>query len=407
MKTLPLGEWERKYIPDTIERFDERNIYFNRKKWDPTLKDDLNWPAHMLTGAVTKTVGNSAWEHALKFGGFQTEQLSILDTTKPNPPLISLEIAKLMEEFNYYTSAQKWRPPEPLDVSDPQEVTNRVKKAATHFGADLVGVCKLDRRWINSHTFGLMVHAMELEAKSQHVPDDFQYAIVMAFDEDYNMVKHFHTQIVEAGVAMGYARMSIANLFLAAFIQCLGFKAIDCTVNQVALSVPMAMQAGLGDIGRHGLLIAPKYGSRIRLTQVLTDLPLVPDSPIDFGVSEFCKVCKKCAKMCPSQSISYGERSTEVPSISNNPGALKWAINMDTCSEYWIKIHRGCGVCMAVCPYNKVNSWPHRTVQWFVDHAPWLDPLFVWGDDLLGYGKVRDSKNFWKEWKPQPYGHNT
>ena len=105
------------------------------------------------------------------------------------------------------------------------------------------------------------------------------------------------------------------------------------------------------------------------------------------------------------QSIPYGERSTEAPTISNNPGALKWSINMETCTEYWIKIHRGCGICMSVCPYDKVNSWPHRTVQWLTEHAPWLDPLFVRGDELLGYGKVRDSKNFWDEWKPEPYGH--
>jgi reductive dehalogenase len=408
LRKLTLEEWEKKYIPgpEKVEQWNEKNIYFNRLKWDPAVKHkDINWPAHKLTGKVTKTVGDSAWEHALRFASAQGEMLSMIDFTKPNPPRISMDVKELMEKHNYYTSAQKWRPPEPIDVSDPVEITKRIKKAARHFGADLVGICKLDRRWVNSHTFGLLVHGVDLEEKPQVVPEEYQYGIVMAYEEDYNMVKHFNKQLCEAGVMMGYARMAICNLFLAAFIQALGFKAIDCAVNQVAQSVPMAMQAGLGELGRHGLMIAPKYGSRIRLTKVLTNMPLVPDQPIEFGVTEFCNVCKKCAKMCPSQSISYGERSKEVPNISGNPGALKWAIDMETCTEYWIKIHRGCGICMSVCPYDKVNSWPHRTVQWFTENAPWLDPLFVWGDDLLGYGKVRDSANFWDEWKPEPYGH--
>ena len=54
-------------------------------------------------------------------------------------------------------------------------------------------------------------------------------------------------------------------------------------------SIPIAIDAGLGELGRNGLLVTPKYGPRVRLAKILTNMPLVPDSPIRFGVTEFWK----------------------------------------------------------------------------------------------------------------------
>ncbi|MBA7715561.1 Epoxyqueuosine reductase [subsurface metagenome] len=139
--------------------------------------------------------------------------------------------------------------------------------------------------------------------KPQEIPEEFEYVVVMAFAEDYNMMKYYPSWIAHSATSMGYSIMAITNMFLSAFIRSLGFRAIDCTTNDVANSIPLAMQAGLGDLGRNGLLITPQFGPRVRLTQIITDLPLVADSPLEFGVTEFCTVCKRCAQLCPSQSI--------------------------------------------------------------------------------------------------------
>jgi ferredoxin len=40
----------------------------------------------------------------------------------------------------------------------------------------------------------------------------------------------------------------------------------------------------------------------------MTDLPLVADKPIDIGVSDFCKECRKCAVTCPTNSITFADR---------------------------------------------------------------------------------------------------
>ena len=53
------------------------------------------------------------------------------------------------------------------------------------------------------------------------------------------------------------------------------------------------------------MLITEKFGSRIHLGDpILTNMPLIPDKPLDIGVEDFCQVCRKCATTCPTNSIS-------------------------------------------------------------------------------------------------------
>jgi reductive dehalogenase len=301
-----------------------------------------------------------------------------------------------------------YTPPEGIkvDVSDPQKITEKIKKVAAWFGADLVGICKLDKRWVYSHTYssqpysGVGTKLQNGESQPQEIPEEFQCAVVMAFAQDYDIIKYFPTNIASAATSMGYSRMAVTNSTLSAFIRNLGFKAIDCSTNDVALSIPMAMQAGLGELGRFGLLITRKYGPNVRLSKVITDLPLVADVPVDFGVTQFCESSEICAEMCPSQSIMYGERTTEPNNISNVGGVLKWPVNAETCRTYWSHMNKPCTLCVGTCPYTKPNTLFHRLIRWMTDHARWGDPLYVWGDRLFGYSKPRDPDKFWEEWQP-------
>lgn len=61
-----------------------------------------------------------------------------------------------------------------------------------------------------------------------------------------------------------------------------------------------AKRAGLGWIGRSGLLINPEYGARVRYVSVLTDLELPTDKEIPFG----CGDCHRCVTVCPAGAIS-------------------------------------------------------------------------------------------------------
>lgn len=278
-----------------------------------------------------------------------------------------------------------------------KQITREIKKVATFFGADLVGICELDRRWVYSNSH--FNSPSGLVYKPQEVPEEYKYAIVMGFEEDYTLLKYFPTYIADAATSMGYSRMAITNAYLSTFIRHMGFKVIDCTTNDVALSIPMAMQAGLGDIGRNGLLVTPRFGPRLRLSKLITDLELVPDKPIDFGVTQFCDACGKCADYCPSQAIIYGERTTEPHNISNASNELKWPIDAEKCRAHWGRSNKPCTNCISSCPFNKTSGWFHQTVRWFVDKIRWADSFYVKMDNMFGYGKPKKADNFWKEWQ--------
>lgn len=412
MKKLTLDEWEKKYIVGPIEGYDQKYQMFLRPFWDMELNKRLDdWS---FIGEIKDKPGFTLWDQALRFASFGGAMISLFNMFKPNPMPETKAIMETIAATGPGDPSMSYRPPEgtKIDTSDPARITYNLKKVATYFGADLVGICKLDRRWMYSHTFAevgeILTGKFEKppDSKPQEIPEEFQYAIVMALGEDYHLFKYFPTYPFIAETYRGYSHMAFISLLFSRFIRNLGFNVIDSSINDVAMFIPMAMQAGLGEIGRNGLLITPQFGPRVKLNVVMTDLPLVPDSPIDFGVTEFCRVCKKCADMCPAQAISHGERTAKPVNASNAAGELKWPINAEVCRMYWSQVQRDCGVCITACPYNKVDSWPHRMVRWFTDHVRWADPMYVKMDDWLGYGKPKRADNFWEEWNPNPYGHN-
>lgn len=392
MRKLTLAEWEDKYITGPVERFNSNNNMFSRPMWDGDIKELVNdWN---FTGDVKDEPGYRLEDQSLRWASRRGSQLMAhFNIYKPNPsPLAEtvVEVISNAESGSPVAIGGPYRPPEGIQINtdNPEKITRMIKKVAKYFGASLVGICELDRRWIYSHTGG---------GKVQEIPEEYRYAIVMAFEEEFDLVKYYPTYIASAAVSMGYSRMAIANNYLTYFIQGLGFKAIDCTTNDVAASIPLAMLAGLGDIGRNGLLITPQFGPRVRLSKVFTDLPLKVDSPIDFGVTEFCMKCNKCYYACPSRSIMLGGRTSEPNNISNIAGTLKWPINAETCRAYWGRMNKPCNVCFASCPYNKPYTWPHRTTLWFTDNMRWADSFYVWMDDLFGYGKSKKADDFWYE----------
>ena len=402
MKRLSLDEWKMKYSADSVERFDQKNQMFYRIAWDDEVKDILkDWS---YNSEPSDKPGYALKDSALRLASWSGERISLFNISKPNPSPVAKAVVEAMTNGRPQANAQVRERPK-VDTSDTAALANDIKKAALYFGADVVGICRLDNTWVYSNSYqpGRPTPDGNTGGQSlgQEIPEEYQYAVVMGFEEDYEMMKYSHTLIANATCSLGYSRMAITNAHLSDFIRNLGYEAIDCSTNDVALSIPLAMLAGLGDLGRSGLLISPRYGPRLRLSKVFTNLPLATDSPIDFGVTEFCDACMKCAEMCPSRSISFNERTTEPISPSNSAGALKWPANGVTCRTYWGRVHRGCSICIASCPYNKADTWFHRMTLWLTDHARWAAPFFVAMDNLFGYGRPKNADNFWEEWQPK------
>lgn len=236
-----------------------------------------------------------------------------------------------------------------------------------------------------------------LEDGTLAIPETMKTVIVMAFEMDYDNMEASPTTLSNIGSMDGYARMATTAGQLAQFIRSLGYNALPAG-NQAGLSVPMAIDAGLGEMGRHGILITPKYGPRVRLAKVITDLPMAFDAPITFGVEEFCKVCKKCADACPSKAISSGSQTTEsIGTISSNPGVKKWPVDGEKCFiGGWIAHGSGCGICIRVCPFNKPEGWLHDATRVLIGAGVGpLDDLLVRLDDASGYGGDEPKLGFW------------
>ncbi len=90
-----------------------------------------------------------------------------------------------------------------------------------------------------------------------------------------------------------YVDASIVGMILSYYIRNLGYDARNhMDANYLVMPVFIARDAGLGDIGRNAILTNKDYGSRLRLGVVTTDIPLLEDEYVDFGLEDFCKVCK-------------------------------------------------------------------------------------------------------------------
>lgn len=234
------------------------------------------------------------------------------------------------------------------------------------------------------------------ENKVQVIPTSMKYVIVMAFEMDPVGLSLEHGLESGGSVSHGYSRMAFTSASLAQFIRYLGYQAVPLG-NDTGLSVPMAVDAGLGELSRIGILVTPKYGPRIRLAKVVTDMPLAADQPISFGVTEFCEVCGKCAESCPSGAITAGERGYDTPP-TGNPGVYKWAADGAKCINYWAESGTGCSQCIVSCPFNKVEGWLHEATRILIGakSGP-LDKLLLKLDDASGYGTPKPSREFWDQ----------
>jgi len=287
-----------------------------------------------------------------------------------------------------------------------------IKAAARYFGAATVGITILDRRHIHSKERGkeIVFEAVDEPYENDEkrvIPDQCKYAIALSVQMSLDNIQCSPTAISSAGSSMGYSRCEFLVAGLAEFIRGLGYVAIP-SVNDLGSSVAVGVDAGLGELGRTNRLITPEFGPCVRLAKVLTDLPMAIDKPIDFGLLEFCKVCKRCAEACPSKTLSFDdEPSFKVWGEWNNPGHQAWFEDAPQCLAYWQESTSGCSICIAVCPWSKKDKTIiHEIVKASSSKIPALDGFFTRMDEAFGYGRQKSAARWWSLNLPE-YGIDT
>jgi len=374
---------KNKYIVGPVQRFDQKFVMFNRPRWDPKVMP----LAKGIYGVIPprEKDGYTLMDRALQNAGWYLEMGFAHGHMIHGRDLYSWEKRP-------YSDCLRIPEGEKLVDYDVKEMSRRVKKVARLLGADLVGICELDSRWVYSRWFNLHTR----EEGELELPQGCRYAVAIAVEMDYEMFRTSPKEVEGAATGLGYSKMAFVAGSLAHFIRDLGYTAL-ASGNDTALSIPIAIDAGLGELGRNGLLMTSNFGPRVRISKVITDLPLVPDEPIELGVAEFCEVCKKCAQDCPSGAIQSGERTDKALNESTSPGVLKWPVNGEKCFEFWSKNHTCCGNCIRVCPFNKPDTRFHSMVRWHVKNFPQFDRLYKWMDDAFGYGKQVKATDWWSD----------
>jgi len=368
-------------IKPQFQRFNQQNDIFNRSMWDDKIDPKSFYISYDITNyKPKKSKGFDQWDYALRNASWHLTDV-VGEMTFPETGRV--------EGFTDYYTTQTQGPSTKVNLPSLEETTDRIKKAATMLGAGMVGICELDERWVYSHNFSRKTQT----AKKLDLPATIKHAILLILPMDYELSKTIPSALGGSTTGLGYASSLNVATALAQFITNLGYEAI-ASLNDTALSIPMAIQAGLGEYGRNGLLITPKYGPNIRIAKVFTDLPLLIDQPIEFGVKQFCETCRKCANACPVKAISQDKPGETPPNFSSHSFIKKWTVNAEKCFKFWVGMNTDCAICIRVCPYNKdyTKWWNRLGIR--LANSP-LRKLMLWLNDKWQFGKRKSAKWWW------------
>ena len=264
------------------------------------------------------------------------------------------------------------------------EITTYLKKWIKHLGAHSVGITILKK-------YHLYKTAGRREMYNKPVHINHKYAIAFSMELDIESIKASPKAPIIMESSKAYLQIGTIAAQVGDFIRQAGYSArahIDATYQIICPFV--ARDAGLGEIGRIGLLITPDLGPRVRLAVVTTDLPLITDKrKYDSSVIEFCKNCKKCAYSCPAQAISHNSRE-------KINGSLHWPVNHEKCFTHWCRIGTDCGRCLAVCPYSRKLNKIRKVTRLLLRKSYIFRKLAPKLDNLL-YGKIPGSLKYKKE----------
>jgi len=215
----------------------------------------------------------------------------------------------------------------------------------------------------------------------QPVACDHPWALALTVEMDKDALDVGPAGPVVMESAQQYLNSGAIAVQLAVAIRHLGWKARAHIDGNYQLCCPLvARDAGLGEIGRMGLLMTPRLGPRVRIAVVTCDLPLVADvRRPDDTIHDFCLLCEKCADVCPGDAILRGRPGTV-------DGVERWQIDQAACFSVWCDTGTDCGRCMRSCPYSHPDTWLHRPIRWAIGRSHLARRVALVADDLI-YGR--------------------
>lgn len=269
-------------------------------------------------------------------------------------------------------------------IVDPEEMAKKIKAFGMYLGAARVGIARLKQEWVYTN----FAHPYTPEPYGKPVELQYENIICMAQPMEPAMVRTGQSIAQNIESNWTTTRASMKAIVIAQFIRCLGWRARAITQdNMPLLLVPALVDAGIGEQGRHSIVISKEFGGRFYASAVVTDLPLALDKPVDFGVQDFCEKCLICAEICPGQAITRGGREVV-------RGIRKWQVDGDKCRRVMERRDLICCLCQAVCPWNHTGHWFHNTMRDLSESFPSLRKLFIRAEKAV-YGKFKLAPSPW------------
>ncbi|MCP4566424.1 MAG: epoxyqueuosine reductase [FCB group bacterium] len=218
-----------------------------------------------------------------------------------------------------------------------EKTTGQLKDLARHFGASAVGVCRTEKLVERFHP--------EIRETAKKLPFAvsigiaLQPVVLKTIIDRPNFMYKSHYRATNT-------QLDNITYRLAQWISDLDHKAMPIPASMVLQRFPMighvnhrevAHTAGLGWQGKNNLLINREYGSRLRLTTLLTDLELIADKIEDRD----CGQCKACLRKCPTEAIG------ETPEQFDLQKCRDQVVRFSKENNFGLLI---CGLCLNCCP---------------------------------------------------------
>ena len=381
-----------------------------------------------------KAIGKEEEERLRKIGGLFGEAGygRVVKENKPGNRHKDLAMSLGARFFQHPDRYAKWKPflgpqqaPTPKDLGipkyegKPEENSRMVRAAMKFYGAATVGMVELDentRKLFYSYDafdkkqviFSDVDEPQETETQ-RIIPNKAKWVIVFTVRMAPANIARAPYPASQATVGLAYSEGALIANRVQEFLRALGYNCMaeSNIMGSLANSGGFGVMAGIGELSRLNRLITPEYGPIVRVFKVVTDLPLAPAKPIDAGMWEFCRTCKKCAEACPTKTLSMNDPSWEVKGFWNNPGVKAYYEDAPKCLVYWRQSGGSCIICFAVCPFTKRDkTFMHAFVQDVIATTPAFNGTLRQMDDVFGYGKLKDPESWWDLDLP-PFGYDT
>ncbi len=221
------------------------------------------------------------------------------------------------------------------DLADARRNADGINALGHYLGADFVGICRREPWMGCSHD----------EVEGKPIPVYHDYAVVMLIDQGFETMEGGSGDDWISALQSMRACLRGAEIdgLMAAHCRRMGYSArAHSNAHSEVIHNPWVLMAGLGEASRIGdAILHPFIGPRSKSVVVTSDLPLAVDRPIDFNLQEFCERCRKCARECACNAITFG------PKVMFN-GYEIWKADVEKCTRYRVTNMKGsaCGRCM-------------------------------------------------------------